>query len=215
MPNVLRVVSRLGKAGAVALTSVATGLLALALLIALQGPSASAAAVRLSPPSTVSGTLISRPAGALKPGTVVGSSAVGLRIFPSAKDGFALASVADGQYPVTSVDGGISWRIDGPPLHVNAAQAPLVVGQIGATGQKTFFAWGGPGSGGQSVDVTSDGGAHWYRAILGAEVEAVVSRSKGELLAFTQGQTDPASIWIYLSKDGGREWHYSSAGGAM
>ena len=114
---------------------------------------------------------------------------------------------------------GHSWRIDGPPLHVNAAQAPLVVGQVGAANQQTFFAWGGPG-GGPSVDVTSDGGKHWYRALLGDLVMAVVSipHSTGQLVAFAQvlpNGSKTATTWMFVSKDHGREWHYSSSLGGV
>ena len=64
------------------------------------------------------------------------------------------------------------------------------------------------------VDVTSDAGKHWYGAALGAELEAVVSGPKGELVAFAQEETNSgsaAATWVYLSTDGGRHWHYSTS----
>jgi hypothetical protein len=179
---------------------------------------AAAAARRASVPSPVSASLVTRPSGALPRGRVVPSSALGLRVFPDAKHGFALADRAGAQYPAATHDGGTTWRIDGPPLHVNAAQAPLVVTQVGAANRKTYFAWGGPG-GGQSVDVTSDAGLHWYRALLGDQVTAVVTAPGGRLVAFAQ--TAPASsggaagTWVYVSRNGGRSWHLSSSLGGL
>jgi hypothetical protein len=104
--------------------------------------------------------------------------------------------------------------VNGPPLHLNAAQGPLVVLQVGAASQHAYFAWGGPG-GGQSVDVRSDGGKHWWRAILGAVVMAVVASEDGRLIAFAQvpanSTSSTAVTSVYVSTDGGRHWHYSTA----
>lgn len=216
MPNLLRVLRRLGKVGVAALTTVVTGALVLALTVAFQGPSASAAAVRVpSPPATVAGTLITRTPGTLKSGTIVKSADLGLRVFPNAKHGFALADIGQAQYGAVTINGGKTWRVAGPALHIDAAQAPLVVEEVGAANQQTFFAWGG----GQVVDVTSDAGTHWYRAILGDVVMAVVSGpAKGQLVAFAQAAGDSGSTavtWMYVSKAGGRQWHYSDSLGAM
>jgi hypothetical protein len=219
MPNVLRVSSKLAKTVAAALALAILG--ALVITLSSTSPGATAAAVARrdpSPPPGVTAVLINRPADALRPGTVVRAAALGLRIFPNARRGFALADVDDGQYPATTIDGGTTWRVDGPPLHVNAAQAPLVVLQVGAANQHTFFAWGGPG-GGQAVYVTSDAGKHWYRAILGDIVMAVVADSSGRLVAFAQAVTtsdeSTAATLVYVSKDGGQSWHYSTRLGAI
>ena len=219
MPNILRGISRLRRAGAVALTTLALGAIVVALALAYRGPSASAAALRdQSPTLTVTGTLITRPAGTLKSGTVVRSADLGLRVFPNALHGFALADVGQAQYPAATVNGGKTWRVAGPALHLDAAQAPLVVLQVGAANQRTFFAWGGPG-GGQVVDVTRDAGKHWYQAILGDVVMAVVSGPNGQLVAFAQGAAtssgSTAATWVYASKDGGRTWHYNNSVGAL
>lgn len=198
-------------------------LLALAAFVVALGasgdPGAATAAPRASSaPSSVSASLITRPAGALHRGTLVPSSALGLRVFPDAAHGFALADRAGAQYPAATRDGGATWRIDGPPLHVNAAQAPLVVTQVGAASRRTLFAWGGPG-GGPSVDVTSDAGAHWYRALLGDQVTAVVSGPGRRLIAFAQtappGGGAAAATWVYVSRNGGRSWHLSSSLGGL
>ncbi len=167
-----------------------------------------------SPPATVAGTLITRLAGTLKPGSLVKSANLGLRVFPNAKHGFALADVGQAQYPAATVNGGKTWRTDGPALHINAAQAPLVVQEVGAANQQTYFAWGG----GQVVDATNDAGKHWYRAFLGDVVMAVVSPTNGQLVAFAQASTGSSSAavtWVYVSTDGGRQWHYNDSLGAF
>ena len=215
MPNILRAS---GKPASMVAAALALAILAaLAIELGSTSPGASAAAaIRRdpSPPSSVGAVLIERPAGALRWGTVVRSATLGQRVFPDARHGFALADVGGGQYPATTSDGGTTWRVDGPPLHVNAAQAPLVVLQVGAANRHTFFAWGGPG-GGQSVDVTSDAGKHWFRALLGDVVMAVVADPNGRLVAFAQVATGStgatAATWVYVSRDGGRHWHYSTS----
>jgi hypothetical protein len=162
------------------------------------------------PPKTVTASAIKRQPGTLKPGTAVSSSSVGTRTFVNADDGFALASTTDAQYPAATTDGGKTWSTDGPALHVNAAQAPLSVHWVGAANVRTVFAYGG----GQAVDVTSDGGKHWWRALLGDSVDAVVPGAGKRLDAFVQAATGTGSSkvvdWTYVSTDGGRHWHYTT-----
>jgi hypothetical protein len=73
--------------------------------------------------------------------------------------------------------------------------------------------------GGQVVDVTSDGGRRWWRAVLGELVLAVLPGSQGELVAVVQQQIDQTSqqafTWMYASNDGGRVWHYVNNIGAL
>lgn len=168
-------------------------------------------------PTLVTAHRISAPKGALKPGKTVGSARLGVRVFANASNGFALANVADATYPAATTDGGKTWKIDGPPLHVNAAQAPLVVTQVGAH-KRTYFAWGGPG-GGPAVDVSSDAGKHWWGTLLGGIVLSVVSTPNGHLVASTQspagsgGQKTENSV--YVSKDGGHHWRLSTKFGSF
>lgn len=166
----------------------------------------SPASIASSPPPTVTATQIppSHAPTFLPAGTVVSASKLGVRVFVNSKDGVALntgLSLSGVTYPVATVNGGKTWRIDGPELHVPAANGPDVVTQVGAAGPATYFAYGGP-AGANSVDVSADGGSHWYRAFLGGVVGGVVS-SNGELFAFTG---EPGA---YHSTDGGRVWHYS------
>jgi hypothetical protein len=169
------------------------------------------------PPSTVTASPITCPGvGCLPRGTRVRSSTlIEVRVFVNNRRGFALANTHQAQYPAQTLDRGRTWRIDGPPLHVNAAQAPLVVTQIGAR-RRTYFAWAGPDSGGNSVDVTPDRGAHWWRAFLGDIVLSVVA-APDRLIAIVQ--TSPPSghthNWVYVSTDGGRIWHLDNRFDAM
>jgi hypothetical protein len=174
---------------------------------AVTGPPQAAAPVIIATP-------IVRTRGSARPGTIVRQRRLSRRVFADARHGFALASLPQAQYPAATTDGGKVWRIDGPALHVNAAQAPLVVLQVGVASRRTYFAWGGPG-GGQVVDATSDGGRHWWRAILGEAVLAVVAGADGRLVAVTQvAGAAGASTLVYVSKDGGRHWRYDAQLGA-
>lgn len=167
------------------------------------GAGASVAAAA-GPQQTVNGTLISRPANTLAPGTTVAASEVyGNRVFIDANRGYALVQNGQAQYPAKTTDGGKTWKTNGPALHVNAAQAPLAVAFIGAGGTKKIFAWGG----GQVIDATPDGGAHWYRATFTGLPVAVLKNPKGNLVAFVDGQTGSSSVATqYVSKNGGKTW---------
>ena len=172
---------------------------------------ASAAAAAPKPPATVTGAQLAadkRPFN--PPGTVVSSSTLGTRVFVGDKNGFALATllIPGVTYPAATVNGGRTWRIDGPHFHVAAANAPNVVTQVGAAGPATYFAYGGPG-GGNSACVTTDGGKHWWRAYLpGTPVAIVYSRvtTPAELVSLVE--YGPAQFWVYVSSDGGHHWRY-------
>jgi len=162
------------------------------------------------PPATVTASALpaSSPAPFKPAGTDVSSSTLGTRVFLNNTHGFALANVRQGggaDYPASTVNGGKTWRIDGPELHRAAANAPAVVTLVGAAKPATYFAYGGPG-GGNSIAVTSDGGKHWWRAYLFGAVYATVpfdtSTGAPGLFAFTNA---PGA---YYSIDGGRVWHY-------
>jgi hypothetical protein len=131
-------------------------------------------------------------------------------VFVDDAHGLALANVSGAQYPAATVNGGRTWRVNGPALHLNAAQAPLVVCEVGALNRQIYWA---DGCGGQVVDTTSDGGKHWWRSTFEGGVLTVVS-SGGRLLAliesFTPNSTS-ATIQAYASTDKGMSWHYESA----
>lgn len=165
------------------------------------------------PPRVIRAHRLTAPRGAVRPGTVVSSrQLVSDRVFANARDGFALASVRSAQYPARTVDGGRVWRIDGPPLHVNGANAPAVVDSVGVDGSRTAFFYGG----GQAVDVTTDAGRVWWQAFIGELVVAVVRGPRRQLVTYAQqqvrrGRSYATQTWQYVSGDGGRVWRYSTA----
>lgn len=137
------------------------------------------------------------------------------RVFANSRVGFALASVGSAQYPARSVDGGRIWRINGPQVHIDAADAAEGVGYVGVVDPHTFFAYGS-----SAVDVTSDGGHTWWETFLGELVVAVVPVGDDELVAYAQQQLtnngiNPVVTWQYVSHDGGRHWAYSAALGGL
>jgi Photosynthesis system II assembly factor YCF48 len=137
------------------------------------------------------------------------ASLLGQRVFTDATHGFALAGIGEAQYPAATSDGGKTWKTDGPALHLNAAQAPLAVVDIGAGSRGTVFAWGT----GQVIDATSNGGKQWYRALFQSLPVAVVRNPQGHLVAFVDGSAAGSTqgvTWQYVSKDGGRSWHYDA-----
>jgi hypothetical protein len=173
---------------------------------------ASTRAHAASPPNRLAARRLRPRAGAVAPGVAVSSSALfGDRVFANAHDGFALANDGQAQYPALSADGGHSWRIDGPQLHVDAADGPEGVGYVGVAGPREFFAYGS-----SVVDVTSDGGRTWWETFLGELVMAVVSGPRNDLVAYVKQSVstdhpNPAVTWQYVSRDAGRHWTYSTA----
>jgi photosystem II stability/assembly factor-like uncharacterized protein len=139
----------------------------------------------------------------LREGTIVRSRDVFKRVFVDSHHGVALAGVGQAQYPVATRDAGRTWRTSGPALHLDAAQAPLAVREIGALSRKVYFAAGS----GEVVDATPDGGKHWYQTLFGGGVVGVIA-ANGELLALISGN-EPATgtSALYGSTDGGRTWH--------
>jgi hypothetical protein len=164
-----------------------------------------APATAAAPPAIVTSQLIRHQRGTLRPGRRVRSSTIGHRVFVNSHVGFALADTGGAQYPATTVNGGQIWKTDGPALHLDAAQAPLVVTNIGAASKRTVFAFGG----GQSVDATGDGGKHWWRAFLGEVVIATVPRLGGGLITVAQTGGSGLSAGrtlVYVTRDGGHHW---------
>jgi hypothetical protein len=211
-------------AGFAAVAAIVWAAVVAAIALAAGGPATAATAsttratAAALPPRLIAAHLITSSAtGVLKRGAVVSSSRLGVRVFPTAARGFALATVGNVTYPAATVNGGRTWKIDGPPFHLPAAQAPLVVTQAGAY-KNTYFAWGGPG-GGNVADVSPDAGKHWWGASLGGIVLSVVATFNGHLVASIQNPAGTkglrSSNWVYVSKDGGRHWRLSTRFGGF
>lgn len=134
-------------------------------------------------------------------GTVVPSKDLGERVFVDAKRGFALANMPQKTYPAATTNGGKVWHIDGPLFHVAAAQAPLAVTVVGAVPPDTYFAYGG----GDVIDISTDGGAHWWIAWLTA-LAVAPGQQPHELFAVALRSVN-GNLRVYRSTDGGRRWY--------
>ena len=159
-----------------------------------------------SPARTVTARPIARVPGTVRPGSAVGAGELGHRVFIDTLHGFALASIGQAQYPAATDDAGKNWRVSGPALHLDAAQGPLAVCEVGAVNQRIYFADGC----GEVVDTTNDGGRHWWRTSFGGGSLAVVDNG-GRLVALIEvlsNSSSTAATWVYVSSDGGRRWHY-------
>ena len=194
-----------------AFTVGAAGLVAIA--VGMFAVSGAAVAKKAGPPKTVTATLMKTRSGTLKPASKVNASKVGSpRMFFNSTKGFAMAQVGQAQYPVATTDGGKTWKTNGPYLHLDAAQAPLAVTNIGVGNQKTMFAC----CGGQVVDATGDGGKHWYQALLGDTVLSVIAPGNGKrLVAVAQNGSSKATNLVYVSTDGGHHWKLNTKLGAF
>jgi hypothetical protein len=182
-------------------------------------PTRATQAVAPAPPASFTAhRLTSSAKGVLRPGSAVKSSTLGTRVFTGTKRGFALATVKGVTYPAATVDGGRTWKTNGPEFHLPAAQAPLVVTMVGAAKPKTDFAWGGP-QGGNVINVTTDGGKTWWQAFPQEVVLSVLAVPRHRLIAIVQAPTSSggttAVTSVYVSKDGGRHWKYDNKLAAM
>ena len=182
-----------------------------ALVLALPGSGAAAQpGPGMSPlPRTMTGQVIRPRSGTLARGTVLKPTTIfSNRIFSSAAHGFALATRNSADYPVLSTNGGHTWTIAGPALHVAAADAPAAVTSVGVRGPQVDYAYG---SG--TIDVTANGGGTWYQVFPEGNVTAVVAGARG-LAAYVQAlnaQTGAVSgIYQYISFDGGHHWTLSN-----
>jgi hypothetical protein len=139
------------------------------------------------------------------------SALFGTRVFANAQVGFALAYDHYGStLPARTTDGGKTWTINGPQLHIDAADGAEAVSNVGITPHGTVFAYGS-----SVVDVSTNGGRTWWEAALGENVTAVVPGAHG-LVAFVQDQIsnehlNPQVTWQYVSTDGGHHWRYSTS----
>src|ERR1700744_2742249 len=129
-----------------------------------------ATAASRKPAKTVKGTVFAR-SGSITPGTKVPGG--GKRLLVGRKAGWTLVARSSGQYAAKTTDGGQTWRIASPALHINAADAPQSVTQIGALSAKVAYAFGA----GQVADVTANGGTTWYQAVFQGTVTAIVPGS--------------------------------------
>lgn len=178
-------------------------------------------------PATPPRVVLARRLGPSAPGGLPFGSRVsaqdlaGAREFADSSYGFALTSDlklrGGGTYPAATNDGGRIWRIDGPILHINAAQGSIAVTEAGIEGRRFYYAWAGGAN--SVVDVTTDGGRHWWQAFLPGAVISITSDENevaltGGLTAVVAGPTPDSSgrgtsLWTYHTTNG-RDWRYGS-----
>ncbi len=166
-------------------------------------------------PRTMHATTYVRPAAPFVPNELsAGSSVPRSDVTATVSDGgklkFGLATipVTSQTYPVISGNGGVTWEIDGPMFHVDAAQGASVVGSAGALRPHGAYFWG---RGGNVIWITHDSGTQWSTVAFAAGVYQV-SESKGTLEAVAFGnQTNHASAiqrFLYASVDSGKSWTF-------
>lgn len=146
-----------------------------------------------------------QPVGAAVPSnevTAIVSDGGGVRF------GLAFLHIGPGEtYPALSADSGVTWHVDGPLFHVNAAQASLVVGSTGTIELHGAYFWG---QGGNIIWMTYDEGAHWWTLEFANSVDRV-SAKKGVLDAVVLGDQVKGGEFqgfLFVSTDSGRTWRF-------
>jgi hypothetical protein len=178
------------------------------------------ATVPASPPKVIQASRISvnNFPGSVRQHALVPARLLGDRVFANSRVGFALALYQGITYPAITNDGGSTWRVSGPYLWVDAADAGGFVDQVGVLNARTFFAFGG---GGYVVDTTSDGGKTWWTASLASGVLlGAFTTAPDQIIAISQpllggSREAPTPDWVYVSTDGGKVWRYNNRLGAL
>jgi hypothetical protein len=162
-------------------------------------------------PPSARGRLIVEKPGALRLGApVVPRELLKPRVFADAEHGYALALIQDITYPAKTLNGGKSWRVDGP-LFNRPPPPPPAIQAIGVASARTAFAWDGLG-GGSLVAVTTDGGAHWWKTSLPGVVLSVAA--EGAYLQaniygiIRKGRMTHNGLWAYQTTTG-RRWKFA------
>jgi hypothetical protein len=146
----------------------------------------------------------------------VPNNELGTRVFSDRRHGFALALLASGAtYPAATVDGGQTWRVDGPMLFSPPVGGPVAVDTPGVAGSNLYCAW--LSDLGNVVDASADGGGHWWQTffpgqVLGMLANPRAAKTPGHITAVIAAPTpDPrgrgASLWEYRTSNG-RRWSY-------
>lgn len=181
------------------------------------GPFVLAGAVTVGLAVAPSARLSTAVAAAAPPSTVIAhvlkprphAAKLGMKVTPNlarafyGEQGFALADTGNATYPARTSDGGRAWRITGPQLHIDAADGPEGVQDVGIISAQTQYAYGS-----SVVDTTTNNGRTWYEAFLGQDVAAVVPGANGRLVAFVQNSSN-TETQQYVSANGGRVWRLS------
>lgn len=163
-----------------------------------------------APPGVVRASRVVAYPTELPPGRLVAPQRIAALAMAGATTGWALGGPLGSTYPLRTTDGGRRWRVAGPALFLPTADAPDAVGALAADGSSAAVAWGGV-AGGSTVAVTTDAGRVWWRASLGAALEAAGGPA-GDLWAVAAGDgggSGAPGLWRYTSTDGGRTWRFA------
>jgi hypothetical protein len=177
-----------------------------ALLLAGAGAGSAASTPAPTPAKTVTATAIRVQNETLAVGSQIPNNQVNARrTYFGNSFGVTLGHDRQGAvYPVQTGDGGLRWRTDGPALFLPTADAPDAVDTVTAATKTLQYAYGG---GGQVVDVTSNGGSTWRRAIFNGVVLGVSPGiATNELVAFVNNGS--GATWQYVTRNGGQTWSY-------
>jgi hypothetical protein len=119
----------------------------------------------------------------------------GLATFPSSSQ----------TYPAISTNGGMTWRVDGPLLHVDALQGASMVASSGVLPPHGAYFWGRAGN---VIWTTYDKGAHSWTAAFSAGVEDLSSRNRTfEAVVFgAQVRGTALQRFLYVSTNSGKTW---------
>ena len=167
--------------------------------------------VLLPPQTVVARRIVAHASRAFQPGTPVSGNFSGHRLFVDHGHGVALGNLSGKEggamYPLSTRDGGATWRVAGPPVNLPVANGGSNVAQAGFFSARLWFMCCGLDD---VVDVTPDGGEHWWQAFLPGEVLDVLAGSDrhARVIAFVRPYgRSRQRLWVYVSRNG-RRWTY-------
>jgi hypothetical protein len=183
---------------------------AIALSVVVSEPLATASSVTSFPAVVQAIQLPPTPktASPVAVGTVQSVASLQTFAFGSKEDGFALGGGQNATLPVSTSDGGKTWRVAGPDFWNPDTASWTYVGNILAGQNGTAVAFGGPG-GGAAVDVTTDSGRQWWVARLGSATPAAAVVGN-DIFVLASPTTSNSPMALYESVNGGRTWTHRS-----
>jgi hypothetical protein len=112
-----------------------------------------------------------------------------------------------GQFPVRSIDGGVHWRAAGPQLATDWAGGGIYfVGKVIPEGPSSVVMVSNA-----VIDVTTDGGRHWYQYLNAASDWIISAQAVNEgiglrIRPFPDGNLPKRSYAIYVLSSTHHEW---------
>lgn len=130
--------------------------------------------------------------------------------------GWAIATLDHYQYPIVSSNHGISWRIGGIYFAMPDSRAFDFVGAVKVFSPRIVAEYA---KGSTTIDITNDGGHHWFQTFLPALIRTISSYGPPAKIApegtiEMEVQSEPGSpvrTGYYASIDGGKIWNLTGA----